>query len=145
VDAEKVPFDGKAGKYTLTFTENTLPPVDAFCSLTLYDRSKQLLVANPVDRYLINSAMLGPLRKTDDGNIVLYLQHESPGSEPAPGSGCKFLCGDEAVSAASRGVKRNMDTTTAQDAFAIGILPVDCGNADLGARLFVVLRFIRVG
>jgi len=91
LDAEKVPLDGKAGKYTLTFTEKTLPPVDAFWSLTMYDRSKQLLVANPVDRYLINSAMLTHLRKTEDGNIVLYLQHESPGSElesnwlPAPG------------------------------------------------------------
>jgi len=80
-DAEKLPLDGKAGKCTLTFTDKTLPPVDAFWSLTMYDRPKQLLVDNPVDRYLINSAMLSSLRKTDNGKIVLYLQHVSPGPE----------------------------------------------------------------
>ncbi|WP_246716346.1 DUF1214 domain-containing protein [Martelella soudanensis] len=89
-DAQKVLLDGKTGKYTLTFTPERLPPVDAFWSLTMYDRPKQLLVANPIDRYLINSAMLADLKKNDKGEIVLYLQHESPGPElesnwlPAP-------------------------------------------------------------
>ncbi|PQZ47197.1 hypothetical protein CQ052_19265 [Ochrobactrum sp. MYb15] len=89
-DAQKALLDGKTGKYTLTFTQEALPPVDAFWSLTMYDRPKQLLVANPIDRYLINSAMLADLKKNDKGEIVLYLQHESPGVElesnwlPAP-------------------------------------------------------------
>jgi hypothetical protein len=91
VDATKAPLDGKSGKYTLTFAPGALPPVDAFWSLTIYDRPKQLLVDNPIDRYLINSAMLADLKKNEKGEIVLYLQHETPGAElegnwlPAPG------------------------------------------------------------
>jgi len=90
VDADKTPLDGKTGKYTLTFTDETLPPVDAFWSLTMYDRPKQLLVDNPINRYLINSPMLAGLKRIGTGEIVLYLQHESPGPElesnwlPAP-------------------------------------------------------------
>lgn len=89
-DAQKALLDGKTGKYTLTLTPETLPPVDAFWSLTMYDRPKQFLVDNPVDRYLINSPMLAGLKKNDKGEIVLHLQHESPGPElesnwlPAP-------------------------------------------------------------
>lgn len=90
IDEDKAPLDGKAGKYTLTFTDETLPPVEAFWSLTMYDRLSQFLVANPVDRYLINSPMLSDLKRNDKGEIVLYLQHERPGAEmesnwlPAP-------------------------------------------------------------
>lgn len=89
-DAKKAPLDGVTRKYRLTFTPETLPPVDAFWSLTMYDRPKQFLVDNPIDRYLINSSMLSRLEKNDKGEIVLYLQHESPGSQlesnwlPAP-------------------------------------------------------------
>lgn len=89
-DAQKAPLDGKTGRYTLTFTPETLPPVDAFWSLTMYDRPKQFLVDNPINRYLINSPMLAGLKKSDKGEIVLHLQHESPGPElesnwlPAP-------------------------------------------------------------
>ncbi|UTV41841.1 DUF1254 domain-containing protein (plasmid) [Ensifer adhaerens] len=89
-DEQKAPLDGKTGRYTLTFTPETLPPVDAFWSLTMYDRPKQFLVDNPIDRYLINSPMLVGLQKSNNGEIVLYLQHESPGPElesnwlPAP-------------------------------------------------------------
>ncbi|RVJ59514.1 DUF1254 domain-containing protein [Sinorhizobium medicae] len=81
VDAKKAPLEGKTGKYTLTFAPGALPPVDAFWSLTMYDRPKQLLVDNPIDRYLINSAMLTDLKENDKGEIVLYLQHESPEAE----------------------------------------------------------------
>ncbi len=89
-DGKRQPLDGSKGKYTLTLTADTLPPVDAFWSLTMYDRPKQFLVDNPIDRYLINSPMLAGLKKNDSGEIVLYLQHESPGPElesnwlPAP-------------------------------------------------------------
>lgn len=89
-DEQKAPLDGKRGRYTLTFTPETLPPVDAFWSLTMYDRPKQFLVDNPINRYLINSPMLAGLKKSDKGEIVLHLQHESPGPElesnwlPAP-------------------------------------------------------------
>jgi hypothetical protein len=56
----------------------------------MYDTASQLLVDNPLDRYLINSAMLPGLKANERGEILLYLQHESPGKElesnwlPAP-------------------------------------------------------------
>jgi len=89
-DGNRQLLDGRKGKYTLTFSADTLPPVDAFWSITMYDKPKQLLVPNPIDRYLINSPMLADLKKNDKGDVVLYLQHESPGAEleanwlPAP-------------------------------------------------------------
>jgi hypothetical protein len=47
-------------------------------------------VANPLNRYLINSAMLPDLKREADDGIALYIQHDSPGAEkesnwlPAP-------------------------------------------------------------
>ena len=52
------PLDGSAHRYTLTFGPGRLPPVKAFWSLTMYSLPEQLLVANPIGRYLINSPML---------------------------------------------------------------------------------------
>ncbi len=48
-------LDGASHRYTLTFPAGQLPPVNAFWSLTMYDSEHQLLVKNPIDRYLINS------------------------------------------------------------------------------------------
>ncbi len=56
----------------------------------MYDLPKSLLVANPINRYLINSPMLPDLKKDTDGGLTLYIQNESPGKElesnwlPAP-------------------------------------------------------------
>ena len=67
-----------------------LPPANAFWSVTMYDGKTQLLVANPLDRYLINSPMLPDLKQNADGSLTLYLQHDSPGADkesnwlPAP-------------------------------------------------------------
>lgn len=93
VGPDGTPLDGAKNRYAIRFPADALPPVDAFWSITMYGQPDQLLVANPIDRYLINSAMLGGLTKTDAGEIVLYLQHESPGAElesnwlPAPDRG----------------------------------------------------------
>jgi len=54
-------------KYALHFPPGQLPPVNAFWSLTMYKMPKSLLVANPIDRYLINSPMLPQLKKDADG------------------------------------------------------------------------------
>ncbi|MGT2445753.1 DUF1214 domain-containing protein (plasmid) [Ensifer adhaerens] len=113
VDAQEAPLDGRRARYTLTLTPETLPPVEAFWSLTMYDRPKQFLVDNPVDRYLINSPMLASLQKSADGKIVLYLQHESPGAAlesnwlPAPSE--ILLCGHEALSAHGVSVGRALE------------------------------------
>jgi hypothetical protein len=77
-------------RYTVHFAPGQLPPVHAFWSLTMYEMPKSLLVANPINRYLINSPMLPQLKKDADGGITLYIQNESPGKEkeanwlPAP-------------------------------------------------------------
>lgn len=83
-------LDGSKAKYTLTFAPGQLPPVNSFWSLTMYDGDTQLLIKNPIDRYLINSAMLSEMKTNEDGSLTIYLQKDSPGAEreanwlPAP-------------------------------------------------------------
>lgn len=89
-DSDGQPLDGGKSAYTLTFPAGQLPPVDAFWSLTMYDGKTQLLIENPIDRYLINSPMLPSLKKNADGSLTLYIQSKSPGADkesnwlPAP-------------------------------------------------------------
>jgi hypothetical protein len=78
-DAAGEKLDGSAHAYTLTFAAGELPPVNAFWSVTMYDGKTQLLVANPLDRYLINSPMLPKLKKNADGSLTLRIQSKSPG------------------------------------------------------------------
>ena len=73
-DSSGAPLDAATGRYTLHFDKDKLPPAKAFWSLTMYDLPAQLLVANPLDRYLINSPMLPDLKRDADGGITLYLQ-----------------------------------------------------------------------
>jgi len=79
-----------ASIYTLHFAPGQLPPVNAFWSLTMYELPASLLVANPINRYLINSPMLPQLKRDADGGLTLLIQYESPGKDqetnwlPAP-------------------------------------------------------------
>ncbi len=83
-------LDTGAHRYTLTFAAGQLPPANAFWSVTMYDGKTQLLIENPIDRYLINSPMLPDLKKNADGSLTLYIQKDSPGKDresnwlPAP-------------------------------------------------------------
>jgi len=83
-------LDGSRHNYTLTFPPGQQPPVNAFWSLTMYDGKTQLLIKNPINRYLINSPMLPGMKKNDDGLLTLYIQNKSPGADkeanwlPAP-------------------------------------------------------------
>lgn len=61
-------------------TPADLPPVNSFWSLTMYELPESLLVANPIDRTLLNSTMLDEFVRDADGGITLYLQHDSPGT-----------------------------------------------------------------
>jgi hypothetical protein len=94
VDSKGDKLDGQS-KYTITFPADQFPPVNAFWSVTMYGGNK-FLVANPINRYLINSPMLPDLRKNADGSLTIYLQNGSPGKEleanwlPSP-SGSFFL------------------------------------------------------
>jgi hypothetical protein len=64
----------------LRFPAGSLPPVDAFWSLTLYRLPGQLLTANPLARYRIDSAMLPDLKRDADGGLTIHVQYESPGA-----------------------------------------------------------------
>lgn len=77
-DKDKQPLDGANANYTLTFAADALPPVNAFWSVTMYDGKSQLLIRNPINRYLINSAMLPDLEKNVDGSLTLYIQKDEP-------------------------------------------------------------------
>jgi hypothetical protein len=83
-------LDGSKHKYTLTFAKDQYPPVDAFWSVTMYDGKTQLLIENPINRYLINSPMIPNMNKNEDGSLTLYIQKDSPGKDkeanwlPAP-------------------------------------------------------------
>ena len=79
VDSAKKPLSG-ANAYELRFAPGDLPPVNAFWSLTLYELPSSLLSANPLNRYLINSAMLPGLKRDDDGGVTLAIQHADPGA-----------------------------------------------------------------
>ena len=69
---------------------NGQPPVNAFWSVTMYDGNSQLLIKNPINRYLINSPMLPDMNKNPDGSLTVYIQKEPPCKEneanwlPAP-------------------------------------------------------------
>ncbi len=83
VDDAGQKLDG-ANKYTLRFSPGQLPPVNAFWSMTMYDLPQSLLVANPIDRYLLNSPMLPGFVKDADGGLTFYIQNESPGKDKEP-------------------------------------------------------------
>ncbi len=84
------PLDSSKHNYTLTFAKGELPPVNAFWSVTMYDGKTQLLIENPINRYLINSPMLPSLKTNPDGSLTLYIQKDAPSADkkanwlPAP-------------------------------------------------------------
>ena len=84
VDAEGNPFNAAENNYTLTFKQGDLPPVKAFWSLTMYDGKTQLLIDNPLNRYLLNSPMMDDFVMNDDGSLTIYIQKESPGAAMEP-------------------------------------------------------------
>jgi len=78
-------FDGREA-YTLRFAPDTLPPADAFWSVTLYDADRYLY-PNPLRRHAIGDRTRG-LRRDSDGGLTLQVQHAPPADTanwlPAP-------------------------------------------------------------
>lgn len=85
-DKEGKPLNGQK-RYVLHFEKNTLPPVEAFWSITLYDENGYQ-VPNALNRFALSSWM--PFKYNADGSLDLYFQNESPGKDkesnwlPAP-------------------------------------------------------------
>jgi len=56
----------------------------------MYELPSSLLVANPINRYLLNSPMLPQFKRDADGGLTLLIPNESPGKDkeanwlPAP-------------------------------------------------------------
>jgi hypothetical protein len=90
VDGKGETLDCSKNNYTITFPAGQYPPVNAFWSITMYDGKSQLLIKNPINRYLINSPMLPEIKKNADGSLTIYIQKDSPGKDkeanwlPAP-------------------------------------------------------------
>lgn len=90
IDSDGNPLDASKNNYRMHFEPGKFPPVHAFWSVTMYDLPASLLVANPLNRYLINSPMLPNLKLDKDGGLTIYIQKNSPGKDketnwlPAP-------------------------------------------------------------
>jgi hypothetical protein len=90
VDSVGAELDGSKANYTINFAKDQLPPVNAFWSITMYDGKTQLLIENPIGRYLVNSPMLPNMKTNADGSLTIYVQNKSPGADkeanwlPAP-------------------------------------------------------------
>jgi hypothetical protein len=79
LDENKEKLDGATGRYTMRFAPGELPPVNAFWSVTMYNLPQSLLVANPLNRYLLNAPMLPQFARDSDGGLTLFIQNQSPG------------------------------------------------------------------
>ena len=84
VDANHQPLDASKSSYELHFAKGDLPPTKAFWSLTMYDGKTQLLVANPLKRYLLNSTTLKSYKYGADGSLTLYISNTNPGPAKQP-------------------------------------------------------------
>jgi len=80
------PLDG-TNKYTIHFDKSTMPPAEAFWSITLYD-PQGFQVAYPLNRFAVSSWM--PFKYNPDGSLDLYVQNSPNGGDneanwlPAP-------------------------------------------------------------
>lgn len=80
VDGNGEKLNGK-NRYTMRFAPGQYPSVNSFWSLTMYDQPASLLVANPLNRYLLNSTMLAQFKKDADGGLTFFIQADSPGKD----------------------------------------------------------------
>jgi hypothetical protein len=96
IDAGHRPLDASRSNYELRFAQGAIPEYHAFWSLTMYDGKTQLLVANSIQRYLLNSTTLKSYKYGADGSLTFYVQKNSPGKDkesnwlPAPNG--PFYC-----------------------------------------------------
>lgn len=82
VDGDGKQLDGANGRYVLKFPKGSLPPVNYFWSLTLYDAKTQVPIENPINRYSIGDRTPGIVKGTD-GSLTIYVQADKPAGAAA--------------------------------------------------------------
>jgi hypothetical protein len=82
VDADGEALDASKHTYFIRLQPDSIP-ANAFWSITMYDMPGRALVANPLNRYIINKPMLPGLKRDKDGYITVYMQSSSPGKDKA--------------------------------------------------------------
>ncbi len=88
-DSEGNPVTAE-NNYVLHFEKGKMPPVDAFWSLTMYDKDG-FTVPNELKRYAIGDR--SNLKYNEDGSVDIYFQHKKPSEDkisnwlPSPKSG----------------------------------------------------------
>ncbi|MFE3639123.1 DUF1254 domain-containing protein [Streptomyces cellostaticus] len=68
------------GRYELCFPPGSLPPVDAYWSMTAYSAPDRNLIPNGANRYSIGDRTPG-LKTGPDGSLTICLQADHPGPE----------------------------------------------------------------
>lgn len=79
-DSEGNALDGSR-QYIIHFNKEELPPVEAFWSITMYDRDG-FPIKNPLNRNAIGDR--DDLKFNTDGSLDIYIQAKSPGSDHEP-------------------------------------------------------------
>ena len=77
-------YDGRKA-WRIHFDAGKLPPVDAFWSLTMYERTadgQSFFTQNPINRYAIGDRTAG-LKTNADGSLDVWIGHDHPGPERA--------------------------------------------------------------
>ncbi|MBA1432717.1 MAG: DUF1214 domain-containing protein [Epsilonproteobacteria bacterium] len=72
----KVPMGDK--KYVIHFDKGQLPPVDAFWSITIYDKDG-FPIDNSIDRYALGDR--DDMKFNKDGSLDIYIQAKAPSKE----------------------------------------------------------------
>ncbi len=68
-----------SGEHAYTIHFDTLPPVDGFWSLTLYDSTTRLLVPNAISRYALSDR--SNMQYNEDGSLDISVQHTRPAKD----------------------------------------------------------------
>jgi hypothetical protein len=77
-NASGVPYSG-GNRYVLHFDRNSIPPVNTFWSVTMYDIDGRF-VQNSLDHYAISSHAGNPAYNPD-GSLDIYIQETTPGAD----------------------------------------------------------------
>lgn len=99
LDSSGVTLTG-ANKYVYRFAPGQLPPVKGFWSVTMYRMPQSLLVANPINRYLINSPMLPSLKPEAGRRRWIHLLRAE--GIPWSGQGIELVTGSRRTVRADR-------------------------------------------